>query len=109
MNARLSPVASSQITVKREQASDVSEMLSKLKSLLQQSFQLRQAGAPIREQAMAQGYADGYIASLIDSGLVEQSEVLGLIQATRRGSFGPLTSSPASKSHTDSSSAVMVA
>lgn len=109
MNARLSPVADSRISVTREHASEKSEMLTKLKALLQRSFDLRQTGAHIRDQANAQGYADGYMAMLVDSGLVQQQEALALVQGARRGSFGPATGSSSLREFDEPSSAVLVA
>lgn len=69
-----------------------SEMLQNLRMLLREAFQLRSRGAAYAKIARAQGYADGYMRTLLDARIVEQAELLKLISEERCGLDGPATS-----------------
>jgi len=86
MNARLVSV-----THEPNFAAKKNALLATLCGLLRTSFELRHEGASYEKQARAQGYADGFMRSLLDGGLVSQRELLEFVQGVRRGVDGPAT------------------
>ena len=84
MNARLVSVKSEPALAAKKTA-----LLSTLRNILRQSFELRYAGASYEKQARAQGYADGFMCSLLESGVVAERELLSFVQDVRRGVDGP--------------------
>ena len=67
------------------------EMLAKLRSMLTDVFRLRNQGATYANLARAQGYADGYMRSIMDSGIANEHEILALVANQRRIVDGPAT------------------
>lgn len=71
--------------------SDKERCVANLRLLLADCFQLRRKGAPHSRMSYAQGYADGYMKTMLDAGLVTQTELLEIVVACRRGVDGPAT------------------
>lgn len=67
------------------------EMLVQLRALLADVFRLRNQGAVYAKLARAQGYADGYMRSMVDAGLVNQRELLAIVAQQREVVDGPAT------------------
>jgi hypothetical protein len=67
------------------------EMLAHLRTLLTEVFRLRTQGAAHAKLARAQGYADGYMRSMMDAGLATQRDLLALVTEQRRIVDGPAT------------------
>jgi hypothetical protein len=65
------------------------QLLDTLRGLLRDSFRLRYEGTAHAKLTQAQGYADGYMRMLLDSGLCTQAELLTLVGEVRRGVDGP--------------------
>lgn len=66
-------------------------MIRTLRGLLQDTFRLRHEGAAYAKLTHAQGFADGYMKVLVDSGMVTEPELLEIIAQVRRGVDGPAT------------------
>lgn len=67
------------------------EMLVQLRAFLADVFRLRTQGAAYAKLARAQGYADGYMRSMVDAGLVNQRELLTIVAQQREVVDGPAT------------------
>jgi hypothetical protein len=67
------------------------EMLDSLRAMLADVFQKRREGAPASKLARAHGYVDGFMRALLDAGVVERSELLGLVAEQRASLDGPAT------------------
>jgi len=67
----------------------VTPLLQTLRERLRQVFKLQQAGAAHARLTQAVGFADGYMQALIDAGLAEERELLGLVADERRNEHGP--------------------
>lgn len=78
-------------SVKMETGSDKERLLGTLRRMLQDSFRLRNEGAPYAKLAHSQGCVDGYIRALTQSGVVNDRELLQIIADERRGVNGPST------------------
>lgn len=78
-------------SVKTETGSDKERLLSTLREMLQQSFRLRNEGAPYAKLTHSQGCVDGYIRALTQTGVVDDKELLQIIAEERRGVNGPST------------------
>ena len=86
MNARLVSITSESFPSAKRDA-----LLDTLRGLLRESFELRYRGASYALQARAQGYADGFMRSLLDSGLMTEREMLTFVRDVRWGVDGPST------------------
>ena len=64
-------------------------LLRAVQKLLTDCFRMRDQGVTYARLAHAQGYADGFVRALIDSGVVSHEEVLALVAETRRSIDGP--------------------
>ncbi len=87
MNARLVSVAPP-VKISKKQA-----LLETLRELLCRSFELRRAGGAHAQLTQAQGYADGYMRALLETGVVAERELLAFVVDVRRGVEGPATAS----------------
>lgn len=67
-------------------------LIHTLRGLLRASFELRHEGASYARLAHTQGYADGFMRCLIDSGMLSSGELLEIVTEVRRGVCGPATS-----------------
>jgi len=72
-------------------AKNKSELLATLRSMLTESFRLRNEGSSYANLARSQGLADGYMRSLIDAGVASERELLALVVEQRRVVDGPAT------------------
>jgi hypothetical protein len=72
-------------------AKNKSELLANLRSMLTESFRLRNEGASYANLARSQGCVDGYMRSLIDAGIASERELLALVVDQRRIVDGPAT------------------
>ncbi len=59
------------------------ELMNDLRTMLSDVFAARAAGETYGRLARAHGYVDGYMRALLETGLVEKSELLGLVAAER--------------------------
>lgn len=66
-------------------------MVRTLRTLLRDSMTLRNEGVSYAKLAHAQGYADGYMRLMVDSGVVSSRELLEIVRDVRRGVDGPET------------------
>jgi len=62
-----------------------------LKSLLRDSMRLHADGAPGSRLGQADGYVDGFIRALVESGLSDHALILALVRDVRREVAGPST------------------
>ncbi|MCC7539868.1 MAG: hypothetical protein IT379_26845 [Deltaproteobacteria bacterium] len=62
-------------------------MLNVLRDLLRQVFVARYDGANYERLARAHGYADGFMRALLESGIVEQRDLLTIVNEERRKAF----------------------
>lgn len=67
------------------------EMLDELKTLLRDVFAARAEGASHPRMTRAQGYVDGYMRVLLESGIASQHELLALVAEQRAAVCGPPT------------------
>lgn len=67
------------------------EMLSTLRTFVDQLIRLRAAGAPGDRQSRAQGLVDGYMRAMLESGFADQRELLALVRWERERQAGPAT------------------
>jgi len=67
------------------------EMLAQLRTLLTDVFRLRTQGGAYAKLARSQGYADGYMRSILDAGLASEQELLTFVSDVRRIVDGPAT------------------
>ena len=65
--------------------------LTELQRLLHEAFVARQKGESHPRLARAQGYVDGYMRALLESGQATQQELLLLVAAERARVSGPAT------------------
>jgi hypothetical protein len=65
------------------------EMLETLRKLLRDALRLRREGAAYARMARANGYVDGYMRVLLESGLAEYKELLEVVGDERRRFDGP--------------------
>lgn len=68
------------------------EMLEELKTLLRDVFAAREKGASHPRMTRAQGYVDGYMRVLLETGMASQHELLALVAEQRAAVSGPATS-----------------
>lgn len=66
-------------------------MLRELEAMLCDVFTVRETGAVHPRVSHARGCADGYMRALLDAGLVDQRELLGLVARVRTRVSGPAT------------------
>jgi hypothetical protein len=62
-----------------------------LKSLLRDSMRLHAEGAVGARLGQADGYVDGFIRALVESGLSDHATILSLVRDVRREIAGPAT------------------
>lgn len=62
-------------------------MLTVLRDLLKQVFVARYDGATYDRLARAHGYADGFMRALLESGLIQQKDLLAIVNEERRKAF----------------------
>lgn len=86
MNARLLSVSSEQAFSAKRDA-----LLHSLRGFLRASFELRRTGGSQARLYQSQGYADGFLQALIQSGVATEAELLELVREVRRGVDGPET------------------
>jgi len=60
------------------------ELKDTLRGMLRDMLQARFEGGRYADLARAHGYADGYMRALLDTGLVDQAELLQLVSRERR-------------------------
>ena len=68
-----------------------SEMLDNLRAMLRDVFRLRMDGVAYARLARAHGYVDGYMRVLLDTGVADKSELLGIVAEERSKVDGPAT------------------
>jgi hypothetical protein len=68
---------------------DKSEVLTKLRAMLTEVFCLRLRGASYAKLARAQGYIDGCMRLIIDTGIASERELLELVTEQRQKVEGP--------------------
>ncbi len=64
-------------------------MLSELARVLREVLALQNQGSTHPKLARAQGYVDGYMRALLESGAATQRELLALVADERRRTNGP--------------------
>jgi hypothetical protein len=67
------------------------EMLDNLRAMLRDVFRLRCDGIPYARLARAHGYVDGYMRVLLETGIADKQELLGLVAEERALADGPPT------------------
>jgi len=67
------------------------ELIAELRRLLHESFVARAQGGNHQRLSHAQGYADGYMRALLESGLTTQRELLTIVADERARVSGPAT------------------
>lgn len=60
------------------------ELMAVLRGLLGDVLKARFGGVPYGKLARAHGYADGYMAALLDAGVVDKKALLDLVSDERR-------------------------
>lgn len=63
---------------------DKLQLVETLRGLLRDNMDARFAGGAYAKLARAQGYADGFMAALIDAGIFEERELLAIVTEERR-------------------------
>lgn len=63
---------------------DKLQLVETLRGLLRDNMDARFAGGAYAKLARAQGYADGFMAALIDAGIFEERELLSIVTEERR-------------------------
>jgi hypothetical protein len=71
------------------------ELLNVLRRLLREAVTARFEGGAYAKLSRAHGYADGYMAALLDAGVVEQEMLLRLVREERLKHAGPALASVA--------------
>ena len=66
-------------------------MLAELRKLLADALRLRNQGGAYAKLARTQGYVDGYMRAMIDSGSITQRDLLILVAEQREMVDGPAT------------------
>ena len=77
-----------------------SELHEILKSLLRESMRLHADGASGQRLGRADGYVDGFVRALVESGASDHKTILGIIKGVRRELGGPATAEVESDSAT---------
>lgn len=72
-------------------AKSQAELHDVLKNLLRDSMRLHCEGANGLRLGQADGYVDGFIRALVESGLSDHATILSVIRDTRREFAGPAT------------------
>jgi hypothetical protein len=60
------------------------QLKATLAELLEEVLKARFGGTAYARLSRAHGYADGYMAALLDAGIVQKEELLQLVSQTRR-------------------------
>jgi hypothetical protein len=71
-----------------QSAKSESELHEILRSLLRESMRLHTEGASGVRLGHADGYVDGFVRALVESGLADQASVLAIIKGVRREHCG---------------------
>ena len=87
MNVRLVHSA----TQPTPEVAEKDRMIKTLRGLIQDTCRLRNQGSSYAKLAHSQGYADGYMRVMVDSGVIDTHELVELIRDVRRGVDGPAT------------------
>jgi hypothetical protein len=87
MIARLVPAPDATTPEQEKKA----RLVRTVKELVGETCRMRNEGVAYAKLAHCQGYADGYMKLLVDSGLLTQSELLEIVIGVRRGVDGPAT------------------
>ena len=66
-------------------------MFDELRTMLRDVFQARAAGTTHPRMARAHGYVDGYMRSLLETGMASKQELLRLVAEQRAEVYGPAT------------------
>ena len=69
-----------------------SELHDILKGLLRESMRLHADGASGQCLGRADGYVDGFVRALVESGVSDHASILALVKGVRRELGGPATS-----------------
>jgi hypothetical protein len=72
-------------------AKSKAEMHDILRALLRESLRLQAAGANQPKLALAQGYVDGFIRAMVESGLSDHKAMLEIVREVRGELGGPAT------------------
>ena len=72
-------------------AKSKAEMHDILRALLRESLRLQQSGANQPKLALAQGYVDGFVRALVESGLSDHKAMLDIVREVRGELGGPAT------------------
>lgn len=67
------------------------ELVRTLSEMMRGVMRLRTEGVPYARLSRAHGYLDGYMRALLDSGVVDQAELLRLVARQRTELDGPAT------------------
>lgn len=81
-------------------AKSESQLHEILKSLLRESMRLHADGASGARLGRADGYVDGFVRALVESGLSDQASILAIVRGVRREAGGAATGEVASDSAT---------
>jgi hypothetical protein len=68
-----------------------SELHEILKSLLRESMRLHAGGASGQRLGRADGYVDGFVRALVESGVCDHASILAVVKGVRRELGGPAT------------------
>ena len=91
MNAPLFLIENPDIREKSGSVAHKEKLVHSLKRVLRKSFERRWEGGDHARKAHQQGYADGFMSCLIESGALSEREILGIVTSVRRGESGPAT------------------
>ncbi|NLE48001.1 MAG: hypothetical protein GX614_06345 [Sandaracinaceae bacterium] len=67
---------------------DKLQLVETLRGLLRDNMDARFAGGAYAKLARAEGYADGFMAALIDAGIFDERELLSIVTEERRRYIG---------------------
>ena len=67
------------------------ELIENLRQLLGEAFDMHRRGAAQTRLGRSQGYVDGYMRVLLDTGVVTKSELLRIVAEVRSRHCGPAT------------------
>ena len=73
------------------ESKSASELHEILKGLLRESMRLHADGASGQRLGRADGYVDGFVRALVESGISDHKTLLGVVSGVRRELGGPAT------------------
>ncbi len=85
------PAQGHSVTEKSMATHNKAELLQNLRVMLRDMLRLRTQGGAYAKLARAHGYVDGYMRVLLETGAVEQRELLALVAEERCVADGPST------------------